>query len=374
MLKVIKSADKSVIEDAKTLDNTAITLQGPDQPDEDDYGYVSHEANAYYSKLMEKYGTETPEQKTGSNNDRKKSKFTIKETLERTKTQLHAESSNSGGTRRAHNRPAESRQVDTFTKPGTPVNVEPPKKEKPKPSGPKPPPLAFTELLKIAEKKQHEPIKINVPVVPKSEERLMSSKEKVEYEERRKFMESMKKRRADAERGIKPTESKPIPKVTATASPKDVQIPKKPIAKPEVTQKVSAAPSRPVEQNRAPIKEKPRPELLKKALQQPQSQYKPSSSGSSSAASRPIEKYPKHKGKVRGPKEAPKRRIIDDDDESEYDSMDSFIDDEGQEDVSSYIKEIFGYDKSRYGIQLFSEIEPFLLNPFLLFQISRRLR
>lgn len=355
MLKVIKSADKSVIEDAKTLDNTAITLQGPDQPDEDDYGYVSHEANAYYSKLMQKYGTSAPEEKMGSNHDRKKSKFSIKETLERTKTQLHAESTQSSGTRRAHNRSTgEKGHVENGTVKPVIVsnfNIEPEKKkEKPKPSGPKPPPLAFNELLKIAAKKQHEPIKINTPVVPKHEERLMSSKEKLEHEERVKFMQNMKKRRAEAEKGLKPAESNPIPKVNVPT--KEVQSAKKPLAtqstiKPVPKATNSVLPSKSTEQiAKASVKEKPRPEVAKKPVQvQSQTQYKPSPSGSSS--SRPIEKYPKHKGKVR-PKENPmKRRIVDDDDESEYDSMDSFIDDEGTEDVSSFIKEIFGYDKSR---------------------------
>lgn len=40
-----------------------------------------------------------------------------------------------------------------------------------------------------------------------------------------------------------------------------------------------------------------------------------------------------------------------DDDDSEYDSeMDDFIDDgpDGTEDYSSYIKDIFGYDKNKY--------------------------
>lgn len=27
------------------------------QPDEDDYGYVSHEASAFYKKLIDKYGS-----------------------------------------------------------------------------------------------------------------------------------------------------------------------------------------------------------------------------------------------------------------------------------------------------------------------------
>lgn len=55
MLKVIKSANKSVLEDAIDNVNTAVTVNGPEQPDEDDYGYVSQEASAFYSKMMEKY-------------------------------------------------------------------------------------------------------------------------------------------------------------------------------------------------------------------------------------------------------------------------------------------------------------------------------
>lgn len=54
-LKVIKSANKSVIEDAVDRDHTAITLAGPDQPDQDDYGYESQEAAALYEKMMQKY-------------------------------------------------------------------------------------------------------------------------------------------------------------------------------------------------------------------------------------------------------------------------------------------------------------------------------
>lgn len=54
MLKVTKSANKSVLEDAIDSEHTAITRQGPDQPDQDDYGYVSTEANAFYQKYIEK--------------------------------------------------------------------------------------------------------------------------------------------------------------------------------------------------------------------------------------------------------------------------------------------------------------------------------
>lgn len=54
MLKVTKSANKSVLDDAINTDHTAVTMSGPDQPDQDDYGYVSTEANAFYAKYIEK--------------------------------------------------------------------------------------------------------------------------------------------------------------------------------------------------------------------------------------------------------------------------------------------------------------------------------
>lgn len=63
MLKSTKSANKSAIQDAVDNDNTAVTLVGPAQPDEDDYGYVSQEASAFYNKMMEKYNNMPDEPK-----------------------------------------------------------------------------------------------------------------------------------------------------------------------------------------------------------------------------------------------------------------------------------------------------------------------
>ncbi|KAG8225833.1 hypothetical protein J437_LFUL004762, partial [Ladona fulva] len=57
MLKSTKAANKAVIDDARDDVNTAVTMAGPSQPDEDDYGYVSQEASAFYNKLMDKYSS-----------------------------------------------------------------------------------------------------------------------------------------------------------------------------------------------------------------------------------------------------------------------------------------------------------------------------
>lgn len=54
MLKVTKSANRSVLEDAVNTEHTAITMAGIDQPDQDDYGYVSTEANSFFQKYIDK--------------------------------------------------------------------------------------------------------------------------------------------------------------------------------------------------------------------------------------------------------------------------------------------------------------------------------
>lgn len=70
---------------------------------------------------------------------------------------------------------------------------------KPKPKRPPPPPMDFNQLLKIAEKKQFEPVvvetkKVEVTTEP---ERLMTKKQKREYEEHKAFKEARSQREKD---------------------------------------------------------------------------------------------------------------------------------------------------------------------------------
>lgn len=90
MLKRTKSANQSVIQDAVDKDNTAVTLAGPSQPDEDDYGYVSQEASAFYDKLMEKY-SKMPEEPKFSLEKKKKVSTNLNSTKERVKAALERE-------------------------------------------------------------------------------------------------------------------------------------------------------------------------------------------------------------------------------------------------------------------------------------------
>ncbi|XP_073967056.1 protein SPT2 homolog [Choristoneura fumiferana] len=85
-LKTIKSANKSVIEDAIDHNNTAVTRDGPDQPDQDDYGYESQEAAAIYEKMMQKYSKIPDEPKFPVG--KKSVKRDLKGTMERVKNAL----------------------------------------------------------------------------------------------------------------------------------------------------------------------------------------------------------------------------------------------------------------------------------------------
>lgn len=188
MLKVCKSANKSVLEDAVDHNNTAVTLTGCEQPDEDDYGFVSQEASAYYNKMMEKYLIAPEEEKFPS--AKKRSSSDLLGTKDRVRQALILEkeeeliphkrqrkSKSEGVPYEVDSRKSSSKRNDKD------FYRQPEKKpeSKPKHRRPAPPPLAFNELLKIAEKKAQEPIKIETIIEvkkAKEPERLMTSKEK----------------------------------------------------------------------------------------------------------------------------------------------------------------------------------------------------
>lgn len=218
MLKVIKSANKSVLDDAIDTQDTAVTLQGPEQPDEDDYGYTSNVASALYQQLMDKYKA-TPEEKkfkdgekrTMSKEDMARAKARVKEALNKVQEEENAPRSRKrkdatggeGSTREEtvgsgkklvgpdRYDPEEERKKEAEAK----AKEEAAKKKARRPQGPPPP--DFATLLKLAEQKQLEPVKIETPLdalekKKKEPERLMTKKEKKEYEERMAYLEEKK--------------------------------------------------------------------------------------------------------------------------------------------------------------------------------------
>ncbi|XP_065202237.1 protein SPT2 homolog [Planococcus citri] len=189
MLTKTKSANKSVIEDAVDNVNTAVTANGPAQPDEDDYGYVSKDAEDLYNKLINKYNNMPPEESKFSKSSSKCSKDVLS-TKDRVKAALLREEEEKflPKKRKRKSKNGEAEEEDKSDDEKKDVEKEEKKEDTKNPSKfkiPKrnvqqPPPIDFQSLLKLAEKKQHEPIMIEKKVEEKPE-RPMTEKEKQEY-------------------------------------------------------------------------------------------------------------------------------------------------------------------------------------------------
>ncbi|CAB3228768.1 unnamed protein product [Arctia plantaginis] len=198
-LKVIKSANKSVLADAIDRDNTAVTREGPDQPDQDDYGYESQEAAALYQKMMEKYSKipDEPKFPTGNN----ATKRDLNGTRERVKHALKHEDDPV-----PHKRRRKGENGERESSPPGRYEPEKDKKdskpEKPKIRKPMPPPIDFNQLLKIAEQKKSEPVEIGQKkvAVETESERPMTKKQKRDYEEEM-ARRQRRQERIDAEKG-----------------------------------------------------------------------------------------------------------------------------------------------------------------------------
>ncbi|XP_017752731.1 PREDICTED: protein SPT2 homolog isoform X2 [Eufriesea mexicana] len=170
--------------------------RSPSQPDEDDYGYVSQEASALYNQLMSKYNN-TTSQKTTFNECRKKTIKDIASTKDRVKQALkQQEVEEALGHRRK--RKLSVKEVETEPEEKVEKDVKDDKKEKEEKSKakrkPMPPPIDFTELLKIAEKKQHEPIIIEVKPKNEEPERLLTKKQMKEYAKEKEWRERKEQR------------------------------------------------------------------------------------------------------------------------------------------------------------------------------------
>lgn len=451
MLKVTKSANRSVLDDAASKTDTAVTLQGPEQPDEDDYGYTSNEASALYKSLMDKYKS-LPEDKTFSKSSMSSSKNAdLLSTKDRVRAAILREKEEEKlGRKRTHTTTtsASSESVSSSSndqKHRSRKNLYDPraerdaedrkkreqdaeKRDKMKFKRPPPPALDFQKLLKLAEEKQHQPIQIEVAQKVKEPVRLLTSKEKKELEMRKAEEEERERRRnggpskppanANNRKPEMPNTNGRIPKLSSaqssTAKPSSANaiLDKRKPSGSAVKEPIRPAAS--VSSNRIPPKPQPssngskpilpkqsnishvnakRPVDLKSKSQAHDTQRnlpKPSTVSRSKPIDpklvKPREFPPRDLIKTRefpprdltktrefsprGPTKsrefpprdvqrnsmksqqmaAQKRRILDDDDDSEYDSeMDDFIDDDVEDnDYSNEIRNIFGYDKSRY--------------------------
>lgn len=182
-LKVIKSANKSVLSDAIDTENTAFTLEGPHQPDQDDYGYESQEAAAIYQRMMEKY-SKIPEESKFPKNNKTATRKDIKGTRERVKNALQQVDEPVPHKRR---RVKDCDEDKDISPPPSRPEAEKKKEDKPKLRKPMPPPMDFNQLLKLAEQKKMEPVEplaVAKKVIAESEPaRPMTKRQRKEYEE-----------------------------------------------------------------------------------------------------------------------------------------------------------------------------------------------
>ncbi|CAL7951025.1 unnamed protein product [Xylocopa violacea] len=269
-LKVCKAANKSVLADAVDNDNTAVTMAGPSQPDEDDYGYVSQEASAFYNQLMSKYNN-MPSQNTNFNDCRRKTIKDIASTKDRVKQALkQQEVEEALGHRRKRKlsiKDTESEVTEKSDKDSKSDRDDKKEKEdKPKAKKkPMAPPIDFTELLKIAEKKQHEPIVIDVKPKNEEPERLLTKKQMKEYAKEKEWRERKEQRSKLGNQNTKernvPVPNKPN-KVqdssnNTNCNSKTVKIPEKLTAVPSVSNKTPPKVTAPQSTTSKKIIEKP---------------------------------------------------------------------------------------------------------------------
>nr|NP_651537.3 uncharacterized protein Dmel_CG5815, isoform C [Drosophila melanogaster]AAF56668.2 uncharacterized protein Dmel_CG5815, isoform C [Drosophila melanogaster] len=438
MLKVTKSANKSVLEDAKDYEG-AIDGHEAGEGQGDDYGYVSTEANAFYDKYIEK--VRDVQEDKGFTPSRPQSLKDLSGTKERVKAAITREREEAKGNTRQKSSTStlpssatKSKESSVARSYSTSKTLYDPNAEKLEEERKKrqeeeqrrakikrpaqPPPMDFQALLRLAEKKQHEPVVFEVEK-KKEPERLLSAREKRELEERQRQQEQRAQRlkmresegketpksipnrmepngripklnqakpaNAPSDSFKKPTAPQPTKSSASSTSlsssnshssasrssvsssrpaTKSAQLTARPGATASAVGKPSSSSSRdvpsknpyaatslkgtvrefpPRDQSSISTLDRRKIPAAAKTRQTPSSDVQRSQGG---------RQFPPADVKRRKPNEPPvtKRRIYDDDDEDEYDSeLDDFIDDgDCEEDISSHIRDIFGYDKRRY--------------------------
>jgi len=208
-LKVTKSANKAVLDEAVDKKNTAATLSGRRQCDEDDYGFESKTSASIYEKLMSKYEADPDDPMAKFNKSRPKEVKDLQSAKDRVKQALRKEEEDPmipGKRRRKRKDPGSTEKdngfIDDSIRGGSKYVSNFEKKEEDKKSQDKkrredearkkrlqnarkaPPPVDFQSLLKMANEKKDVPVKVDKKVNIKDSEfgdRPMTKQEKADY-------------------------------------------------------------------------------------------------------------------------------------------------------------------------------------------------
>jgi protein SPT2 len=351
--------------------------------DEDDYGYESKSASAYFDKLMTKYEkvpkADSMESKSNMNKTKVASSSKLPVTMPR-RDNAGEDKEQKCNTTKDHVKSGKSEDVKKKASPSSEVA------KKKTPAGPKhPPPPSFADLIRMAEEAKLKPVEVK----PKSKcDRPMTSKEKDKANQARKSasiamaaknkvgkpvtatsngkpvggksspdnckLKSVEKKLEVHSKKIKSSQGNSKPKSVETKledHSKKMKDPKKVEKSPPQTIKAppkivgpefhpAVVKARPTEKSKSCNMDKDRKGQMKRVSEVRNPDKK------RSGVKRPRSRSPSPE--FRRKSDSKKRLRINS--ESEYDSeMDDFIDDtEATIDISAEIRNIFGYDRNKY--------------------------
>ena len=339
MLRSTKSANKSALAEAKNVRDTAVTLDGRRQCDEDDYGYESAAAKKLYESLMNKYekNPEDPMAKFAKAPPKKAKD--LSQTMSRVKQSLengdhdktYERKQKSSTSSRERDREKEKEREPEEKRSKKEKDGDEARRKRLANAQKAPPAPSFEELMKMAQKKSSEPVKVEKKVVKDAEfDRPMTKKEKEEYLRER---DSQLRKSGKLKPSQKSHESQSMKKPSSSSA--------KPPSKP--AQKSPPPPPPPPPKKPVITGPEFHPAVLKS--KKFQEKAKPSESQQPSSS----KKRPRSPSPVRG-KKTSNRIESDDDEEDDYDSeLDDFIDDsDANMDISAQIRNIFGYDRRKF--------------------------
>lgn len=381
MLQRTKSANKAVIAEARNSRDTADTLAGREQCDEDDYGYESSIAQKFYEKLVTKYEAnpvDPMDKFTKSGNLKKSNAKELGQTVERVKASLtqgedaaksSARSSSSRGPRGSSQKPTATSTAALIPKPTGDdtakrkrTSEEEARRKRRALAAKVPPPPSFEDLMKIAKEKSKEPVKVDKSKVVKEAEfgRPMTKKEKDDYlRERNSYLRKIGKLPRSSE-NTNPAHGKS--QTTSGTSPGSESPHSNSKSKPSTSVNKPAPapepPKKPVivgpEFHPAVLKAKKVEAKIAKTIapppaKRPKVQAHRSRSPSPIRPARSQLQQRLERGRPNRIESESEGEPLDDDEEDEDSEMDDFIDDsDSKMDVSSMIGAIFGYDRNRY--------------------------
>ena len=226
MLTMTKSANKAVVAEAINTRDTAVTLAGRHQCDEDDYGYESTIAKGYFDKLMSKFEANPEDPMAKFSKPKSKQKKDLSSTVHRVKEALaRGEPDPVISSKLGHSRSSSSSATKGSSSNDFLNEHEKPKQDsvrKKDPGPPKPKPKSFAEIMALAKQNKESGKSLGQDPIPPSKNKIHSKTEKEAEFERP--MTAKEKREYIREReSMNRKNEKVSPSIPASSSKRDTK-------------------------------------------------------------------------------------------------------------------------------------------------------